>query len=38
MEREFSYNDISIADVDANTHLAFVCDADAGKVTVISND
>lgn len=38
MEREFNYNDISIADVEANKHLTFVCNADAGKVIVINND
>jgi hypothetical protein len=38
MEREFDYNNISIADVEANKHLTFVCDADAGKAIVTSEN
>lgn len=34
MEREFNYNDISIADIEANDHLTFACDADRGAVVI----
>ena len=38
MEREFNYNDISIADIEANKHLTFVCDADTKKAIIESED
>ena len=38
MEREFNYKNITIADVEANKHLIFVCDADSGKAIVENKD
>ena len=34
MKREFNYEDITIADIENNTNLIFVCDADIKKVIV----
>ena len=38
MKREFDYLTISIADIEANKHLVFVCDGDTGKVKVERED
>lgn len=38
MEREFNYNNISIADIESNKHLIFICDADNKKAVVKNED
>ena len=34
MKREFDYENISIKDIETNSHLIFICDADSKKVNV----
>lgn len=34
MERTFNYEDISIKDIENNSHLIFICDGDKRKVIV----
>lgn len=34
MERTFNYEDISIKDIDNNSHLIFICDGDKKEVLV----
>ena len=34
MEREFSYEIITLQDIECNPHLIFVCDGDSKKVKI----
>ena len=34
MKREFKYSVITLADIDINSHLIFICDGDNKKVIV----
>lgn len=34
MKRDFSYSIISLADIENNSHLIFICDADNHRVLV----
>jgi hypothetical protein len=34
MEREFDYETITLRDIEKNSHLIFICDADSKKVKV----
>jgi hypothetical protein len=34
MERKFNYETISLQDIENNSHLIFICDADNKKVIV----
>lgn len=34
MKRDFSYSIISLADIDNNKHLIFICDGDSKRVFI----
>ena len=38
MKREFSYEDITLNNIDDNKHLIFICDGDNKKVLIESEE